>query len=106
MKRRDNQEEKRAKDQFESIDPKQQLGDAPVDAEYHGRMEFLARQIDHLFNGDLRGQAKQVGFVLLVFPFNDHQGRCNYMSNAQREDVVVLLKEQIARFEADKASSA
>jgi hypothetical protein len=25
--------------------------------------------------------------------------RCNYISNGRREDVVVLLKEQLARFE-------
>lgn len=94
-----NRKTRRAKAAYESVPPKERLGDAPVDAEYHGKMEFLARQIDHWFNGDLRGEAKQTGFVLLVFPFHGHEGRANYMSNATREDVVTLLKEQIARFE-------
>jgi hypothetical protein len=38
----------------------------------------------------------------MVFPFSadaDGAHRCNYISNASREDVVVLLKEQLARFE-------
>jgi hypothetical protein len=36
----------------------------------------------------------------MVFPFNDHEGRCNYISNgADRRDVVTLMKEQIKRFE-------
>jgi hypothetical protein len=90
---------KRPAEQFERQPKDQRLGDAPVEAKYHGKMEFLAREIDHLLNGDLRGEARETGFVLLVFPFNDHEGRANYMSNARREDVVTLLKEQIKRFE-------
>ena len=102
MNRKDRRakEAQEAKKQFEGIDPNQRLGDAPVEADYHGKMEFLARQIDHLFNGDLRGQDREVGFVLLVFPFGDKEGRANFMSNgADRQDVVTLMKEMIARFE-------
>ena len=34
------------------------------------------------------------------FPFGDHSGRCNYISNgADRKDVVTLMKKMIARFE-------
>ena len=93
MKRKD-----RAANIYKKLPPEQRLGDAPVDADYHGKMTFLARQIDHLFNGDLRGEDRKTGFVLMVFPFGDG-GRANYMSNANREDVVVTMKEQIARFE-------
>lgn len=98
MKRR-KRLDKRAKEQFEHQPPDEALGDAPVESEYHGKMTFLARQIDHLFNGDLRGEARTTGFVLLVFAFGDEAGRCNYMSNADRKSVVEMLKEQIARFE-------
>jgi hypothetical protein len=35
----------------------------------------------------------------MVFPFADFDGRANYISNAKREDIVVLLKEQLARFQ-------
>ena len=38
--------------------------------------------------------------VLLVAPFNAPKGaRVNYVSNSKREDIVVLLKEVVARFE-------
>lgn len=103
--RRRKRIDRRAKEQFEQQPKAQRLGDAPVEDEYHGKMEFLARQIDHFFNGDLRGEARSTGFVLLVFPFHDHAGRCNYMSNANRADVVTLLKEQIARFEGQPEQS-
>jgi hypothetical protein len=76
---------------------KHTLGDAPIDEEYREKMNDLARFLDHEFNGD-QGP-KMVGFVMMVFPFEGHEGRCNYISNAKRDDIVVLLKEQIKRFE-------
>ncbi|MCA1404636.1 hypothetical protein I6F26_10460 [Ensifer sp. IC3342] len=60
-------------------------------------MNGLAAGIDEILNG--HGGTKRNGFIVMVFPFNDHRGRCNYISNARREDIVVLLKEQLARFE-------
>jgi hypothetical protein len=81
--------------------PPEMLGDAPIEETYRGKMNFLAKQLDHLFNGDLRGQSRTTGFILMVFPFGeDIHGRCNYISNgADRNDVVTLMKEMIARFE-------
>jgi hypothetical protein len=36
----------------------------------------------------------------MVFPFEGFDGRCNYISNgADRRDIVLLMKEMIARFE-------
>lgn len=75
---------------------KQQLGDAPIEPHFMEVMNGLARGIDGILNG---GQPTKNGFILMVFPFFDHQGRCNYISNADRKDIVVLLKEQLARFE-------
>lgn len=78
----------------------QVLGDAPVEEEYRATMESVVRGLDQIFNGQARGHDRKVGFVLLVFPFGEKEGRCNYMSNgADREDVKTLLKEQLARFE-------
>jgi hypothetical protein len=80
--------------------PTHTLGDAPVEPEYREQMEGLARGLDQIFNGNKRGADRDVGFVLLVFPFGDKKGRCNYISNgADRRDIVVMMKEQIARFE-------
>jgi len=74
------------------------LGDAPIEMEYRARMEAIARAIDEFLNGP-PPRKKTVGFCLMVFAFGEGPGRANYMSNANREDVVTLLKEQLARFE-------
>jgi hypothetical protein len=63
-------------------------------------MQGLARGIDEIFNGLKKGADRKVGFVLLVFPYGDETGRCNYISNgADRTDIVRMMKEQIKRFE-------
>ena len=72
------------------------LGDAPVEREFVDKMKAVMQTIDHFFNGE--DEPKKIGIILMVFPF-DSDGRCNYMSNANRDDVVVMLKEQIKRFE-------
>jgi hypothetical protein len=76
----------------------QTLGDAPIEAAYFEKMNALAAAIDEFFNGDLRGEQRHTGFCLMVFEFGE-PGRANYISNAQRTDVVTMLKEQLARFE-------
>lgn len=77
----------------------ERLGDGPITVEYREEMNQLARFLDQRFNGDKAGPSREVGFILMVFPFGDDQNRCNYISNASRSDVVVMLKEQIKRFE-------
>lgn len=78
----------------------QQLGDAPIEAEYREKMAAIATALDELFNGPVKGPARKTGFVLLVFPFGAGDGRCNYISNgADRKDIVTMFKEQIKRFE-------
>jgi hypothetical protein len=75
------------------------LGDAPIEEAYREKMNHLGSLIDQFFNGDLRGNDRKVGFCLMLFNFDDGTGRANYISNAERADVVTLLKEQLARFE-------
>jgi hypothetical protein len=76
------------------------LGDGPVDQDQHEKMVATVHALDELFNGQVGGPGRKTGFVLMVFPFEGFDGRCNYMSNgASREDIVVLMKEMIARFE-------
>lgn len=77
--------------------PTHTLGDAPVEKQYAETMRGLAQGVDRILNG--ASGPKKNGFILMVFPFEGHEGRCNYMSNALRDDVVVLLKEQLARFQ-------
>lgn len=77
----------------------ERLGDAPIQPEYYAQMNALASGLDEIFNGELKGADRSTGFVLLVFPFGDN-GRCNFISNgANRQDIVALFKEMIARFE-------
>jgi hypothetical protein len=79
---------------------KYELGDQPIEDKFRATMNGVAQALDETFNGKARGKERQVGFVLLVFPFGEGEGRCNYISNgADRKDVVTLLKEQIKRFE-------
>jgi hypothetical protein len=77
----------------------ERLGDAPIEPDYIEKMNALAHALDDLFNGDLKGHDRKVGFCVMVFNFGDGPGRANYISNANRQDVVTLLKEQIKRFE-------
>lgn len=74
------------------------LGDAPIEAAYREKMNRLARALDELFNEGAKGADRKTGFVVIVFPFGE-EGRCNYISNAERAGVVTALKAQIKRFE-------
>jgi hypothetical protein len=76
------------------------LGDAPIEDRFRQQMNAIASVLDETLNGADRGKDRKVGFVLLVFPFGSTDGRCNYISNgADRKDIVVMMKEQIKRFE-------
>ena len=78
------------------------LGDAPIEAQYREQMNAIAQALDQVFNGDAAGKigGRKVGFVLLVFEYGEQGGRCNYISNgADRKDIVIMMKEQIKRFE-------
>ena len=77
----------------------ERLGDAPIEPEFHNKMNALAAALDTLFNGDKHGIEREVGFIVITFKFGEDQGRTNYISNADRESVVTMLKHQIARFE-------
>ena len=73
----------------------ERLGDGPIEPEHHAAMNQVAAGLDKIFNGNKKGAARTVGFCLMVFNFGEGPGRANYISNAQRKDVVVLLKEQL-----------
>jgi hypothetical protein len=75
------------------------LGDAPIEEKYYEVMNRLGKFLDHILNDLTKGGTRKTGFVLLVFDFDDDSGRMNYISNANRSDVVTALKEQVARFE-------
>jgi len=76
------------------------LGSAPVEPKYIQKMNAIAAVLDGMFNEGAKGKDRSTGFVLLVFPFGETEGRCNYISNgADRKDIVKLLREQANRFD-------
>lgn len=89
---------RRAQRAFEGAPEK--LGDGPVDEKYYEQMTAIMATLDEFLNGDAKGPDKPTGIVVLMFPYGNTTGRCNFMSNgASRKNLVVLMKEMIARFE-------
>ena len=92
--------ESKRRREFYQQQPHQRLGDAPVQAEYHEKMTAIMQALDEFLNDGAKAPNKKTGIVVMMFPYGDTTGRCNYMSNgADRRDVVTLMKEMIARFE-------
>lgn len=61
-------------------------------------MQIIAGGLDQILNGNQR--PKPNGFVLLVFSSDGKLGeRTNYVSNCARADMIVAMKEVLARFE-------
>ena len=92
--------ESRRRRDFGQLSPGERLGDAPVVEEYHARMTAVMQSLDEFMNGDSKGSNRKVGIVVMMFPYGEVTGRCNYMSNgADRKDMVRLMKEMIKKFE-------
>jgi hypothetical protein len=70
----------------------------PIEPDFVALMNTLATVLDETFNGEAKGDARSVGFVLLSFNFGD-KGRVNYISNADRDDVIATMKAFVARAE-------
>lgn len=70
----------------------------PIQARHHQAMNILAKAIDTHFNGDT--EPKQIGFCLLMAEFGKIDGgRVSYISNAERPDMIAMVKEWLARAE-------
>jgi hypothetical protein len=75
-----------------------------IQEQYRTQMNAIAKVLDETFNGDLATRPagdRKTGFALLIFPFGQPDGehRSNYISNANREDMLATMKEFIARSE-------
>jgi hypothetical protein len=77
----------------------------PIQDQYREQMRAVAKAIDGFLNPD---GVKRNGFALLVFPFGqpDDSHRSNYISNADREDMLATMKEFIARAEGRYADDS
>lgn len=75
----------------------------PIQAEHRAMMNAVAQSLDEVFNP---GDTRRVAFVVLTANMGDYEGgRVNYISNGNREDIVSMLKELIARFEGRYADT-
>lgn len=73
-------------------------GEEPVEESYRGAMNSLAMMINEILNPDPKKM--EHGFCIIMFPFGDvPESRINYISNANRADMVCGLKELIANLE-------
>lgn len=80
---------------------KHNLGSGQIEELYYLQMNALAGFLDEHFNEDVKPPAvRTTGFVLMVFSFGDVKGgRMNYISNADRKDIITALREQLSYFE-------
>jgi hypothetical protein len=60
----------------------------PIEDQHRNLMNNVAAVLDDAF--------KPYGFCLLVFPMDGSSGRMNYICNAQRQDMLVAMREFIA----------
>ena len=79
-------------------------------------MNSIALALDRILNGeDVMKQAmggvdgnkieRKNGFVLILYPFGDKTGRCNFISNgASQEDVISMFERQIEAFKQKEQS--
>lgn len=71
----------------------------PISPEFYDSMNNLAGGLDSILNPDGK---KCVGFALLTYKFGEEirgTGRVNYIGNGARADVLIALKELVARWE-------
>ena len=73
----------------------------PIQEQYRKQMNRLAKLIDEFFNGRRKPNRKPtVGFILLTAEFGKIEGgKVNYISNGNREDMIAMLREYLARVE-------
>lgn len=73
----------------------------PIQKEQYETMNNVARDLDAIFNGkNCPSKKRKWGFALFVFPFGEApEGRMNYISNSDRQDMLVAMKEFIDRNE-------
>ena len=64
---------------------------AEIEVKHRELMNTVAGVLDDVFDG--------YGFCLLVFDQNTEEGRMNYISNSNRDDMITALKEFIANHE-------
>ena len=72
----------------------------PIEPVLRALMNDIGRMIGGALKETVKNTGEEYGFALLMFGTKgDESSRMNYVSNCQREDMLVALKEFIARNE-------
>ena len=73
----------------------------PIQDEHRALMNALAHGVDEALNGPKQiGVKPRIGFVLLVAEFGKIDGgRVNYISNGDRDSMLAMCREYLARAE-------
>jgi hypothetical protein len=72
----------------------------PIDPSRREKLNRLASHLDHYWNGERVGADKTIGFAVFIFEFGKVEGaRIDYVSNADRADMIKSVKEWLARVE-------
>ena len=77
------------------MNPNESKPETPRDENVRDNLQKMAATIDEQIPRDW-------GFIIMVFPLGDQQGRLNYVSNGKREDVLVMLKKFLKRARNEK----
>tara|TARA_R110000744_G_scaffold63234_2_gene130091 strand:+ start:1269 stop:1757 length:489 start_codon:yes stop_codon:yes gene_type:complete len=74
-------------------------GTEPLERQFQDIMMGMANHCDAALNPGQEGPARKVGFVLLVFPFGQEDGKVNYLTNgADRAEIIRLMQAQVDGF--------
>lgn len=77
------------------------MSKATIELKHHKKMNELAGFLDEVFNGCKKGEDREYGFFLSVFPFGEKEGRFNYIANSERVDIIKLLEEMLVKFKGE-----
>ena len=59
-----------------------------------GPMVKAAEALNRALNLPFADAEDTTGFIILVFPFGEEEGRCHLLTNARREEIAGLLLDQ------------
>lgn len=78
------------------------MSHGPIVREQNAMMNDIARSLDTILNGGKKPTDRKIGFALLTYYMGeDLKGtdRINYIGNGNRADMLIALKELVARWE-------
>lgn len=75
----------------QAVDDAVKIAEAQMQA-----FQSIARGLDEALNGELRGNERQVGFIVMMYPFHEPEMEATVITNGQLEDVLEIVDRQRA----------